>query len=159
MLFEMMGKIDPTFKPRLNENSSFVNESNESVNLKNFAEMHGLKILPVNFKFQGVSDKRKGFDLVDADGNIQITLEPKSYGNDSMYSKDKWLVSDKSNKKSFYISSLRELSKITGEFVGHTGFKRELPKENNFDAGDVSGEEDSNYDGYVSGIGMNPDLP
>ena len=56
--------------------------------LKNYYESKGFEVMPVNFK----GWKRKGFDVVRADGGIVATFEPKNFNPESSYAQDKWFV-------------------------------------------------------------------
>ena len=62
--------------------------------LKNYYESKGFEVMPVNFKraASGQRTKRKGFDIVRADGRIMATFEPTSYSHGSFYARDKWFV-------------------------------------------------------------------
>jgi len=102
----------------------------ESKLLLDFANKHNLKIKLVKYK-HGATEaniKRKSFDLVDSNNNLLVNIEPKSYNENSIYGKIKWLVHDYTSKpyKSYYINSLKELSKVLGDFTvfNNTGFKR-----------------------------------
>lgn len=66
-----------------------------------------------------------GYDLVDSNGNIQISIQPKSYDKDSLYSKDKWFVKNYAQKNSFYVDRINNIPKLLKDFTPSefTGFK------------------------------------
>lgn len=55
---------------------------------------YGYEIKVLTFKFQGIRIKRKGYAVL-KDGIEVFTIEPKNYPKDSVYYKDKWLLSYK----------------------------------------------------------------
>ena len=57
--------------------------------LTNFAEKHNLTIKEITYSFQGVTIKRKGFDL--KGDNVLIRLEPKQFPVTSIYARDKYI--------------------------------------------------------------------
>ncbi len=92
-------------------------------NLKDFANQHDLKIVEINYNFSGISIKRKGFDLIDSEGYIQISIEPISYRKDSVYKKDKWLVHDYVNNRRFYVDKINNIpNELTGFIPQKTSF-------------------------------------
>jgi hypothetical protein len=54
--------------------------------LNKFAEENNLLVIPINYTYQGIKVKRKGFDLCKKDGSILITFEPVSF----VFYKDKY---------------------------------------------------------------------
>ena len=62
--------------------------------LKNYYESKGFDVMPVSFKHaaSGQPIKRKGFDIVRADGGIMATFLPKNFNPESSYAQDKWFV-------------------------------------------------------------------
>lgn len=57
--------------------------------LQKFADMHGLKIVPITYYAQGVRIKRKGFDLIDKRFQIHLSIEPTHYNNG-----DRWMANN-----------------------------------------------------------------
>jgi len=55
--------------------------------LQKFAEMHNLEIVTIKYRNQGLRVTRKGYDLINENREIKLSLEPVSYSNG-----DKWLV-------------------------------------------------------------------
>jgi hypothetical protein len=56
--------------------------------LEQFAKENNLLVIPIKYTFQGISVKRKGFDLCKKDGSILMTFEPVSF----VFCKDKYLL-------------------------------------------------------------------
>ena len=48
--------------------------------LKQFCDLHGLHLVRIKYKYQGIPLKRCGWDLVNKDNQIIFSIEPKSYG-------------------------------------------------------------------------------
>lgn len=67
--------------------------------LKGFADYHNLTMEPIMYNFQGVK-RKKGYDLVDSNNNIQIEIEPKDDG---------WFVKNNVSKSSFRVSNMNEI--------------------------------------------------
>jgi len=53
--------------------------------LNDFAQKNGLKVEKINYSFQGLKIKRKGFDLVNKAGRIIASFEPVFYSNGDKY--------------------------------------------------------------------------
>lgn len=132
LLFEMMEKVNPNYKrPQIlteekTSKKKLITENIGAKTLVNFAQTHNLAIKPVKFKFQGISNKRQGFDLVNNNNQIQLTIEPVDYVKNSMYSKDRWLIKDKVNGTSFYIQTITQLPQKLDNWspIEHTGYQR-----------------------------------
>lgn len=54
----------------------------------------GYEVKPLNFTFQGIRIKRKGYAVL-KDGIEVFTIEPKNYPVGMSFSKDKWFLSYK----------------------------------------------------------------
>lgn len=70
-------------------------------NLDLLAESKGCKVIKIGYKFQGISLKRKGFDVVDGWNSILISIEPIHYTNG-----DRWLVNNYCTGKQIYLKNL-----------------------------------------------------
>lgn len=88
--------------------------------LQKFADNYAFTIVPINYTYQGIRVKRKGFDLIDRGRQIHVSLEPTSYSNG-----DKWLVSNHCQNNYFYAKNIPEAIKLLKEYgfwpVMHTG--------------------------------------
>lgn len=81
--------------------------------VKEFCDQNGLVFVPIRYTSQGISLRRKGFDICKKNGEIIVSLEPKSYRKDSIYSKDKWWIACVSEN----YNGPRYLSSITKNFL------------------------------------------
>ena len=90
-------------------------QDNDFKNIQEFANYFNLKIVPINYK----GFNRKGYDLVDVDNYIQLSIEPREYNKDSVYSKDKWFISDYTAEGTsvFYVKNINEIPKILTNFT------------------------------------------
>ncbi len=93
--------------------------------VKEFCNQNGLIFMPINYKDQGITVKRKGFDICRKNGEIIISFEPKDYRKNSIYYKDKWMIrhSPEGYNGNFYFSRITkkflqslDLSKTTKIF-------------------------------------------
>jgi hypothetical protein len=96
--------------------------------LKEFAQKNNLELIPINYTFQGIRLKRKGFDLVrketfkDITGkelrHVVLSFEPKNYS----VSTDKWYLRACSSE----YKGQRYFTRITPKVLNS------LPLENSF---------------------------
>jgi hypothetical protein len=56
--------------------------------IEKFAKRYSLEVRLITYNFQGIVDRRKGYDLIDKDGNIILSFEPKQYN----FCPDKWYL-------------------------------------------------------------------
>ena len=80
-----------------------------------FAALHGLKIVPITYKFNGIRLKRKGYDLINDQNYIQLSFEPKNYRPGGMYA-DKWLIHNYAGNTMTYIKSLKSILGLFANF-------------------------------------------
>lgn len=88
--------------------------------LNTFAATKSVRVVNINYRHCGYGRKQVGFDLVDSDNNIHVSIEPCNYTN------YKWMVSAK-NIGCFHLKNMaaviKYLSTANITFKGTTGFK------------------------------------
>ena len=92
--------------------------------LQKIAEKHGLQLVPVRYRRNGIDIKPKGYDLIDYSRTIYLSFEPW-YANDGT----RWLMKDytASNPFIMYMKDIREVTKwmqkVEFSPQGETGYR------------------------------------